>query len=184
LLDSDTIEKNKKTPLMQGPNGDKGGRPIGDKTKQQTTQKPARVPKGQTKACLNPNLIDKITLDESEYKIGCEIYDKILTSLENATIKKYGTITEYQEDILIDTIINIIGIFNCFNDVTNQKITQSIKDSMNQATAPAKLDRCVREVTNKSVEKFKKKHGRVPNKKEKRSIVSSAYAICRKSLNM
>lgn len=43
---------------------------------------------------------------------------------------------------------------------------------------PAKVDRCVDDVYPELIKRFKDKHGRAPDKEEKKKLESSAWAIC------
>lgn len=50
---------------------------------------------------------------------------------------------------------------------------------------PAKLDRCVRQVRAQLTSKWKKRNkGKTPSEKVQKKITSSAWAICRETLNL
>jgi hypothetical protein len=54
--------------------------------------------------------------------------------------------------------------------------------SSDLAKAGAKFERCVRDVTKRRVEQFRKRRGRAPNTKERKELESSAFAICTESV--
>jgi len=69
-----------------------------------------------------------------------------------------------------------------FAQFLNKLSKESAKASVDQATAPAKLERCVAKVLPQRVANFKKRKGRAPNAKEMKQLESSAFAICQASL--
>ena len=178
------VVKKKKMPTAQEEQGKKGGRPIktGKKLKQKDT--PRTKPKGQSTAtCVNPAMITKIKITESDYIVGLNIYNVLYNSLAKAALKNRDGLSDLDEERLSDVITDIIGAFNDSQEITAKKIQNLIITSRDKTTAPATLDRCVKRVKEKLVSEYKKKHGgKAPGKDKMKDIVSSAWAICKKSL--
>ena len=174
----DLVEKKEPNndPMQQENEGDSGGRPKGTKKPQRGIKKVK--PKGEASATAS---IDDIILDEELYRRGkarfAALY-KLFARLHE------DPISELDESKIYGAIVQVMCTLLKHKEYTKKNIALSLANKYDSATAPAKLDRCVREVTKKRVAEFKKKKGRTPNRKEMQDIVSSAWAICRKSLNM
>lgn len=103
-------------------------------------------------------------------------------------LNKKGKVNISEEDgqHLMDgnLFINIHSKEHPSGEIRGQIIrTMDKSDSTFLATAPPKLDRCVKEVVKKMVKEFRQKNNRAPNKKERQEMTSSAFAICNKSVN-
>lgn len=170
-------------PTQQGDDGEKGGRPRGTKKKQDSPKKV--TPKGVgTKASIR---ISDITIDERMYNLASKRFDILYNSFTSALIKKYGynSISDFSDEEnekIFTAIDKVLCRLDKSKDYTKENIMKVLADEL--ATAPAKLERCVKEVKDKKVKNFVKKNGRKPNKKEMQDITSSTWAICRSALNM
>jgi len=162
-----------KSPTSQEGNGPSGGRPAGTKRTQKTVRK--TKPKGQ-------ETVGVLTLDPEEFKSISGRLNLIMDKLEGAVVEKnHGAEpTVEQSDTIIDAAVRSMAALFDKPTFTLEDIGKALSEDL--ATAPAKLEHCVDSVKTRKVEQFKKNHGRAPNKKEMRDIISSAYAICQSSL--
>jgi hypothetical protein len=172
--------KKKKLPAAQEEQGKKGGRPDNTKKKLKTKESPRRKPKGQKAAAC----ASTITFTEADFEKGVVIFDKLYKTLEKAALRNRNELTDADEEKIIGMVSDIICRFNSIDDITSKSINKAVKDSLDKATAPAELDRCVSKVKKRLVEKYKKEHdGKAPSKSKMKDIISSAWAICKKSLD-
>jgi hypothetical protein len=169
-----TPQEDRESPMEQEDEGDKGGRPRGTRKPQKGLKKVK--PKGQAAASL-----DSIIVDEELYRRGRARFAALYKMFAKAYNDDPGPDDEAK---IFGAIVHILCALQNHEDYTKNNIARALSDDYELATAPAKLDRCVREVTDKRVAEFRKKNDRAPNKKEMQDIVSSAWAICRKSLDM
>ncbi len=199
LIDKETLDNNRRNdkntqiPTSQERQGEKGGRPRGDRTKQEKKAGPRNSPIGQkTSASLS---VGDVSIDPNKFEVGCQIFNKIYRILSKSLVKKRNlesikNLSSNDKQIVCDIIDDIIIYFNSVSDVKKNKIESLLKnkvnnsddDDFNKTTAPPKLDRCVKDVSKRMIDKFKNNKGRSPNKKERQEITSSAFAICTKTL--
>lgn len=174
----------KPLPTAQGPQGDKGGRPSATKKPQKKSQTPRNKPKGQ-------KIASSLQISSGDVENGKKIFDKLYNIFSESVSNPVGEnklTTKHKNHLIYTNISKIIGKFSNVSDITTEKIERYLAEpdleSVDLATAPPKLDRCVKEVVRKMIQRFNKKNKREPNKKERRDIISSAFAICRKSTGL
>lgn len=173
IIDQETVMKSKETkklPASQEKNGQKGGRPIKTKSPQKKNQTPRNKPLGQSVSS------DNVTISLKEFKTGCEIFDELYKILSRARDRNNNIIGESQ---VLNTISAVINYFS-----TPEEVNVASLNKIFQTIAPQKLERCVRDVEKSLIAKFRKKHNRAPNTKERKDLTSSAWAICRKSTGL
>ena len=180
-----TKKKEKGLPTEQGKKGEQGGRPQNKKTKQQKKQKPREKPKGQKVAASCPVTPGTYKITRNELIEGGKIFDILYKPTTIALMKILGFNSSRQlkaqhREVVYSMITDIIGDFSSAEEVT----AEGVKAALEQATAPAKLDKCVSKVTDKLVKQYKKKNGKAPSKKKRKELVSSAWAICRKQTGL
>jgi len=85
-----------------------------------------------------------------------------------------------RKSIFGDIIAQITGgCSDCDNDDWVEE------DTLPERTeAPAKVDRCVKDVKKRLVSKFKEEHKKSPSKKQLKQLESSAWAICQKQMKV
>lgn len=164
-------------PGGQEQNGPDGGRPIDDKKKQ--SQPPGTrksKPKGQSSQEISPCDIDKKLLSSRFNRV----YDLLKKTIINTNgYKSDKELVDTDLDSINEMLIKILPTAVIAKRLTKNIIEKAlIDDEFKLATAPAKLDRCVKEVVNKAVKEFKKKNNKPPSKKKMQEITSRAFAIC------
>lgn len=168
VLEAKTAPKG--APTAQGPAGQQGGRPAGTNKPQQKQR--LTEPKGQTPKSRGSEDLPEITINPEYLARGESICDELAKTFETQ-----------DDEIYAEAAIKILC--NIKDDQTlGDAVEAMVKQPDFFTSAPAKLERCVREVTNKKVADFRAKNGRAPNKKERNAMISSAWAICRSSLGM
>jgi len=164
-----------KTPESQEGEGDKGGRPVDTKQPQEKDgEKPRNEPQGSKAMIVK-------TLDPKVIEKAAKIFEETYNILASVFVSSKGyesddDITDDEREKIYNSIIKFMSATNLETEVTKTNITSAITYDL--AIAPAKLDRCVKQVKKSLVEKFKKKNKRSPSKEEMKDITSSAWAIC------
>lgn len=170
----------KESPSSQGPRGEAGGRPNGEEEGQRDVKNVR--PQGSKTAA-------SIVINKKYYLQARSRFDVLYKMFAKALVKKrrYNVeidMTDEDREIIYSAIDKIMCSLLNKEDYTEDNIKAILSGDMELATAPAKLDRCVKNVKKQRVEKFKEEKGRSPNKKEMEEITSSAFAICRSQLDL
>lgn len=92
---------------------------------------------------------------------------------------KVSRIRILNESLPGDVLSDFAGFLS---KLSKESAKASVEIVPDQATAPAKLEKCVSDVMSQKVAKFRKANNREPNAKEKEKMKSSAFAICNASL--
>lgn len=156
---------------------ERDGRPPGSKDKIKREPKTVN-PQGQ-------NVVGVLLKYEKILAHGEDILNQIdllLTQkmLNSRGVESVRNLSSKDKQILETMILNTFSHFN----LSNINHFDSTIAELLYTDAPAKLDRCVSDVTKQRVADFRSRNNREPNKEEKRKIVSSAWAICRQSTNL
>lgn len=178
--DGEDNKRSKESPSSQGPRGDEGGRPEGEEEGQRDVKNVR--PQGSKTAA-------SIVINKKYYLQARSRFDVLYKMFTKALIKKrrYSVdidMTEEDKQVIYDAIDRVMCSLLNKEDYTEENIRGILSGNMELATAPAKLDRCVKNVKKQRVKKFREEKGRSPNKKEMEEITSSAFAICRSQLDL
>lgn len=155
-------------PLLQGPEGDKGGRP------EKSPDEPA-----------TPQEVER---DTAPVGMSSDLRKKINATIENIRKVLISQITEAREAPLNEQELEQIDKITAkvlvrLGDVINATEDNIIAAIFYRTEAPAKLDRCVKQVYKQLLDKFKQKTHKEPSQKQKDSLLSSAWAICTSKLS-
>ncbi|RKY43053.1 MAG: hypothetical protein DRP85_00725 [Candidatus Makaraimicrobium thalassicum] len=150
-------------PSMQGPQGEKGGRPkkVSEEPEQQKVEREAK-PKGMGKV-------------KEVYKVYSQIKNKELNRIAKARGCDINNLTEKDRELASDVAMRVMARYTSLEEVDLDEVDAVI---YYKTQAPAILDRCVRKVYKQLVDRFKQRYKRDPNEKEKDKLRSSAWAIC------
>jgi len=170
----------------------------GDTKKDQETKKPGRPdndpdPSDQdTKRETKPQGASqsKLALVREFYNLVQyqDVAKRLLSDTESIVTDRYlkevgakyvKSLTGEQTAELDDRIFKVFA-----NTLPDTVVDDGFVESILRTEAPEKLDRCVRKVYKQLVDKFRSKKGREPNKDERRDLMSSSWAICRKQLGL
>ncbi len=178
-----------KLPTQQGSQPNSGGRPSTTKKPQKKTNKPRNRPKGEDNSGKGKS--KAIAANIPDINLGEKIFDKLYVSLSNAYVKAQGfknarSISQKHRENILNSITKIIGEFSCIEDVNKKNVEFLLKatrakkaNSSNLDKSMPKIDDGVAKSVDKLIKIFKSKNGRLPNKSERRDIVTSTYAFYR-----
>lgn len=166
----------KEFPSEQGAEGQTGGRPpegsepgVEGPTNKQKVQRDTK-PKGSAKKA-------KVKAHKAFTKIKHVVTEHVCTSRKI----KASKLTDADQEEISNISLEVMARLDNIENITKKNITDAV---FYKVTAPAKLDRCVKQVFQSLVRRFKKRTGKEPSKKQKDKMRSSAWAICRKQLGV
>lgn len=167
----------KEIPSQQGSQGDKGGRPEnegkpGAPVDKQEVQRDTK-PKGMAASELR-------SLRKEAYKAFMQIKKVIAKQVADS---RDVSVSELN-DVEVSEIGNIsMEVMARFEDIKNINQNNIVDAVFYRITAPAKLDRCVKQVYKQLLKRYRKRTGKTPSEKQRDKLRSSAWSICNSKIS-
>ena len=119
----------------------------------------------------------KVRAYKAFMKIKNVVLEQVCASRNNTADK----LNEDELDQVGDIALEVMARLDNIENITRKKIVDAV---YYKVEAPAKLDRCVRQVYQRLLKRYRKRTGKEPGEKQKDKMRSSAWAICRKQLGV
>jgi len=160
-------------PSAQGPAGEAGGRP-------EKGENPAPEQKQEVQRDTKPKgmAVDK-KYKVAAYQAFKNIKQVVAEQVAESRNVKASALNAADLAEIGEIAMDVMSRFSNIESINSENIINAV---FYKVEAPAKLDRCVKQVYKKLVKKYKEKNGKAPSEKAKDKLRSSAWAICRKQL--
>lgn len=169
-------DQQKEFPSEQGAEGQGGGRPsegrepgVDGPTNEQKNKRDTK-PKGMAK-------LDKVRAYKAFMKIKNIVTEHVCAS-RNVNIKN---LSENDINEIGDISLEVMARLGNIKNIKRKNIINAV---FYRVEAPAKLDRCVKQVYKQLLNRFRKRNDKEPSEKQKDKMRSSAWGICRKQLGI
>jgi len=170
-----TPKKGKDLPSGQEQNGPKGGRPRGVKRTRQETGPKKPVGASESLA-MAVDVVDAKKAADFQLKALFDFLSAAVMKSQNYKVSEEIKLVEIYR--IYDAAIKVMAHLDGSKRINRQQIAEVIR-GMHVTDAGAKLERCVKSVTQQRVAKFRKENGNTPDAEKMKDIISSAWAVCK-----